>query len=343
MADSLNDLIADGKRTHAVDLQRFASGTATTTVRSLRDLEKEIISRLTESELDASLLTANQRRRLELLLQDVESTVATVYGDMADQHTTTMTELADHEAAWAAASVNQLVDVELLTVGFTQAQLGTIVGDALVDGHPAADWLSRQAGDLVARFTAEMRKANYQDGVMAIARSNAEALVRTSVQSVANQAHLATYRANGDVIEALVHVSTLDSRTTLICVARSGKQWTLDGEPIGHKVPFMPPPCHWRCRSTLVPRTKSFRDLGVDAPEIPPGTRSSMDGQVPADIDFSDWLKTKTKEFQDDLLGKGKAQLWRDGNIGLADLLDFRGEPLTLEELKAKSAKRSAP
>jgi hypothetical protein len=94
MADgSLNDLIGDDKRAHAVDLQRFAAGENSKAVRSLRALEKEIIARLTDSELDAGLLTSNQKRRLELLLADVEATISTVYGDIDSEHTATMQDL----------------------------------------------------------------------------------------------------------------------------------------------------------------------------------------------------------------------------------------------------------
>jgi hypothetical protein len=36
------------------------------------------------------------------------------------------------------------------------------------------------------------------------------------------------------------------------------------------------------------------------------------------------------------MLGKGRAQLWRDGKITLQDLLNAQGVPLTLRELREK-------
>jgi hypothetical protein len=36
------------------------------------------------------------------------------------------------------------------------------------------------------------------------------------------------------------------------------------------------------------------------------------------------------------MLGKGRAQLWRDGKITLSQLLNAEGAPLTLAQLKAK-------
>jgi hypothetical protein len=58
-----------------------------------------------------------------------------------------------------------------------------------------------------------------------------------------------------------------------------------------------------------------------------------MDGQVPEDITFKDFLEKKSKAFQDEVLGKGKAQLWREGKITLQQLLDQSGNPIPLKEL----------
>ena len=90
------------------------------------------------------------------------------------------------------------------------------------------------------------------------------------------------------------------------------------------------------CRSTSAPVTKSFRDLGIDADEVPAGTRASMDGQAPQETDFGSWLERQSKARQDDVLGPGRADLWRDGKIGFRDLVDGQGRELTLEQLRAR-------
>jgi hypothetical protein len=36
------------------------------------------------------------------------------------------------------------------------------------------------------------------------------------------------------------------------------------------------------------------------------------------------------------MLGKGRAELWRDGKITLQQLLDQRGNPLTLQQLRQR-------
>lgn len=165
----------------------------------------------------------------------------------------------------------------------------------------------------------------------------------------------------------VVHNSTLDSRTTLICQALSGLQWSLpDYEPIGHDQPYPGPTAHWGCRSTTVAVYKSFAELsksksvtteaggksdvdaifrrnlkeaGLTDEEIEKSVynaRASMDGQVASDLSFDDWLGSKSKAFQDEALGPGRADLWRDGDITLAQMIDQTNRPLTLDELSKK-------
>jgi hypothetical protein len=91
------------------------------------------------------------------------------------------------------------------------------------------------------------------------------------------------------------------------------------------------------CRSTSVPVLKSFRELGFDIDEVPVSTRAGMDGQVAADTTFEGWLSRRDVAEQNDKLGVGRAQLWRDGKIKFRDLVDGNGRELTLAELRAKT------
>jgi hypothetical protein len=74
--------------------------------------------------------------------------------------------------------------------------------------------------------------------------------------------------------------------------------------------------------------------MGFDADELSPAQRASMDGEVPADTTYEEWLKGKPVEFQERVLGVEKSQMWRDGEITFKDLVDQTGRPLTLEELQ---------
>jgi SPP1 gp7 family putative phage head morphogenesis protein len=359
---SVNEILADDLRARAVELLRFAPTVARDALKLLAALERELVARLATVGLDGAEASVYQTARMSSLLRQVRATISSTYSGIDKSTTDTLVELADMQSSWAASTINDRIGISLASAHFAPQQLRAIVSNALVDGAPSAEWWSRQAGDLLHRFTSAMRtglvsgetnsqliqrvrgtrKNNFSDGIMAVPRRNAEALVRSSAMAVANKANVETYRQNADVVGALLHVSTLDSRTTLVCVARSGMRWSLDGTPLGTtSLPYAEPPLHWNCRSILVPITKTFRELGLDVDEVPAGTRASIDGQVPADLSFNEWLRDKSEAFQDELLGPGRAALWRKGQISLTDLVDQRDRPLTIEQLKKLKPRRS--
>lgn len=88
------------------------------------------------------------------------------------------------------------------------------------------------------------------------------------------------------------------------------------------------------CRSTTVPVTKSWNELGIDMEEVPEGTRASMDGQVPATLTYEEWLRKKPPEVQDKVLGKAKGKLFRDGGLSLDKFVDLAGKEATLADIK---------
>jgi hypothetical protein len=159
-----------------------------------------------------------------------------------------------------------------------------------------------------------------------------EAKLTYDSMSEANAARLAVFKRNADILTGVRQVSTLDSHTSLCCIAYSNGQWDLDGNPInGTTLPFNGgPPRHWGCRSLLVgiSNNATLRNRA--------GTRASDEGQIDRKISFDDFLKRKSPEYVDEMLGKGRADLWRDGRIRCRDLLDEQGHILSLEELTAK-------
>ncbi|ETD45774.1 hypothetical protein X778_30200 [Pseudomonas aeruginosa VRFPA07] len=175
-------------------------------------------------------------------------------------------------------------------------------------------------------------------GFMDVSKRAARTLVHNSAQAVANGARMEVYKANSGEngpVKGYRQLSTLDSHTTEICMVYDQKTWDLQFRPVGHSLPYKQGcPRHWGCRSTTLPWLKTMRELGIDVDEVK-STRASMDGQVPASLNFETWLKGKSKAFQDEKLGPGRADLWRRGVITLSDLLDQRGNPLSLAQLKS--------
>lgn len=244
-----------------------------------------------------------------------------------------------------------------------------LVAATLVNGSSPTAWWKRQSLDFRNTFMDTVRTSMRNGesltqainrivggtidgasvpGIMKTTKAKAGALVSTSMSAVTNEAALKSFQANNDVIKAVTQLSTLDNRTSDVCIAYSGQTWNVNTlEPIaGSSLPFNGgPPRHFNCRSRLRPVTKSFKELGLDKDELPAGTRASMDGQVPADITFDSWLKKKGTTFQNDLLGPKRAQLWRDDKITLTQLVDMRGNPMTLTQLEQRAglASRTRP
>ena len=272
-------------------------------------------------------------------------------------------------------TVNAAVGVDLLTVAISPENLAAIASDVILFGKIPGEWWKDQDAKLADRFAREMRigqyrgetidqlvrrvrgtKANhFTDGIMQVPKNQAEALVRTGVLGVANEARAQTLSANRDVIKGVQWISTLDSRTTEICMALDGLSWDFpksgdgyaDYIPVGHDKEFSPPPAHWNCRSTIIPITYSYAELAARhgnsnaskiAETIPEGTRASMDGQIAEQATFEDWLTTKDTEFQNEVLGEKVADLWRSGQIEIPQLTNARNVPLTINELLGKYA-----
>lgn len=308
-------------------------------------LEADMLAALRLADPTQSMLLARRRRAVEeLMAEDIEPLVTTRYDRLATLTTAFLLALAQQEVAATQRLVGEVTDEPLVEEEPPAAAVRRGVTVTLIPSASkptdfsttGEDWWTRQGATLVQRVgdtlmtsvsleeslpqaQARIRGTSaqgFQDGVMAKAKQDAARLLTTEVTNATSEAHVALAAANAE--EAiLVHVSILDSRTSMICIARHGLRYTADThEPIGHALPYLNGvPYHPNCRSQIIP-----------------GTRTG--GPIPkADLDT--WLLTQSKAFQDDLLGPKRAQMWREGTLkSTRDLLDaVSGRPLTLEEL----------
>ena len=58
-------------------------------------------------------------------------------------------------------------------------------------------------------------------------------------------------------------------------------------------------------------------------------------GEVPAQTNYPEFLKRQAVEFQEDVLGKTKATLFRKGDLSLDEYVDSVGNEITLKQLAA--------
>ena len=165
----------------------------------------------------------------------------------------------------------------------------------------------------------------------AIANRQVMALVRTSINQVANETSQQVYEANQNVTQRYRYVSTLDSRTSPICRALDGQEFEYGKGP--------KPPQHFNCRSTTVP-VIDYKALGFTPPK--PGKRAAQGGMVPANQSYGQWLNSQSKEVKADILGPEKVSYFNrlTRKYGPPDAIrkfvSQDGSELTLEQLKRR-------
>jgi len=168
---------------------------------------------------------------------------------------------------------------------------------------------------------------HFNDGVFNFTKNAAESITRTGVINTSNEVSRRMYEQNADIIKNIRIIVTFDSRTCLTCSQKDANNpYPLDNYP--------QPPFHLRCRCTVVPVTKSYKELGYSDADLPEATRASMDGQVPASMSYSDWLESKSESFQRQVLGDYRYTQWQGGS-DLTDFVSRDGDILSLDELKS--------
>ncbi len=336
--EQLEHLLTD----HKILLFRYDASLRKEIAKKLNEMQRKMILRISSVGVESL-----SKRELVKLLSEIKEIIKEYYQTIYHFTDDELQALLPIEALAVREIYNTAVKFDLFNK-IPDYKLKANKTAQIVAGSPLSDWFDKQGGDLTFKLTGLIRQgildgkqtsaiiAEVKD-LLGSSRRSAETLVRTAVMKVNDEAHKLLRDENEDIIKGEQHISTLDTRTSEVCRARDGLAWDLNQKPIGdHNIPYQRPPLHPNCRSTLRLVMKSWRELGFDVDEIPESTRASMDGQVKENITYEDWLRNKTKAQQDEILGKGKADLWRNGVITFRDMLDQSGRPLTLKELKEK-------
>jgi SPP1 gp7 family putative phage head morphogenesis protein len=215
-----------------------------------------------------------------------------------------------------------------------------VVRQGLLTGEPTPAIAKRLIGSLQFGEEAKTVKQLIAAGgqATAVADNQVIALVRTSINQVANTASQQVYEANQDITPRYRYVATLDTRTSAICRALDGQEFEYGKGPT--------PPQHFNCRSTTVP-VIDYKALGFTPP--PEGTRASAGGQVPVDTTYGKWLYDKMPgESKADVLARqqqalgSKAPYFRKladkygADAAIAKLVRDDGSELTLDQLRAR-------
>jgi SPP1 gp7 family putative phage head morphogenesis protein len=207
-----------------------------------------------------------------------------------------------------------------------------VVRNGLLTGETTDSIARRIKGRLRFGQPGSIRQIAVAGGqVTTVANNQVMALVRTSINQVSNAASQQVYEANQDVTKKYRYVATLDTRTSAICRALDGREFEYGKGPM--------PPQHFNCRSTTV-AVVDYEGLGIEPP--PPGKRASMDGPVPANESYGQWLSKQSKATQAEVLGAEKvAYFTRLSNKygpkdAIAKMVRDDGSELTLDQLRKR-------
>ena len=206
------------------------------------------------------------------------------------------------------------------------------VRNGLLTGESTDKLARRLKGRLRFGQPGSLRQMAQAGGeVTAVANHQVMAMVRTSINQVANASSQQVYEANQDVTKRYRYVATLDSRTSAICQALDGQEFDYGKGPT--------PPQHFNCRSTTVPLI-DYKGLGIPPPK--PGKRRSSDGLVPANQTYGQWLSGQSKAVKADVLGPEKVPYFNrlarkyGPTKAIRKFVSEDGSELTLDQLKLK-------
>jgi len=222
------------------------------------------------------------------------------------------------------------------------------VANVDVLGQSLGRWYSRRLDNDLAALARELGVGALQGDdmqtmirrVRAILQDSgrrARDVARTATQTIANEANGELFAANRDVVKGVVYEATFDRRTCPVCAGNDGRRFV--GEAFDRRIRI---PIHPNCRCVYTPITKSWKELGIPGAALSPASKASMNGQVPGELSFAGWLKTQPDSVANDILGKGRADLWRSGRFRLRDFqTDRTHRPIPLRTLRRRLLRSS--
>jgi len=374
-----NEAYFDAIVRHQIGLLRVSGNIRNQILKILDATEKDLIQ-----EVRRNLQRGRSVTRQEILIKSIRAIRSDAWKQSAQVWRDEIIAVAQAEPEFMARSF-QTVSPAVVDLALpSPALLRSIVTTRPFEGQVLNDWarsIRRADLDRMERSirigitqgepipvisrrivgTAAQRGTN---GVTEITRRQAEAITRTAVVAVTNQAKREFYELNQDVIQEEIYVATLDGRTTPVCRSLDGKTYPIGEGPI--------PPVHFNCRSVRVAtidgeaignrpaRAFTQRQLlreynranGTNAAtraDLPRGHKGSFDafarrrmreltGTVDAKVTYQSWLERQPVMFQNDVLGDTRGKLFRKGGLTLDRFVDQRGNEIPLSELARRDA-----
>lgn len=346
MATEIDKSMFDFLMREHVATGRFATQQVSNTLGLLNASMKDIAAKIIVRGQDEAFTTA----RLNKLLAEVKQMIDDTYWAAEKQLHDELGGFALHQAESSAAMLSAQVPVAFSATALNPAQIAAMTDSSPIGGKLLKEWWESLTSSMATKTAQQIRigvvsgegiativrrltgsAKDYEPGIFSIVRRETEAVVRTAVAGIANNAALATYAQNADIVKGWVYIGTLDSRMCPFCIPDYGERFDLGKGPI--------PPKHVNCRCFPSPELKTWKELGLDGlDEMPAGKRASANGPVDADISYADWFKSQDRATQVDILGPTRQKLYASGGLSVDTFTTHKGKLLTLDQLKESHA-----
>lgn len=331
--------LADLATIRQIDLQRVATWMLRQIAEDLKTLEDDIVAEILSADPTGPTKLHAQQARLQTLLLSIQAEIRKVLREIEDRIVTTFDDVIE---ATAEKERDDLLAIYTLTTIVDTASLPKAEA-LLVDGATIGQWRKRISEETMFRVRNRIQdgvsaglkasgiadsvkgdtRLKKSDGEIAKTEKALEMVVRTGVDSVANETTVAVGAEIPEETESIFgphgwqQLSVLDNRTTEICKAYAYKIWDASFEPVGHKLPYNAgPPRHIYCRSRVI-------FIFLDDPVKPQS--------------FKEWLGKKSATEQDKIFGEKKMALWKKGTLTDLELIRQTDRQMTLDQYREKS------
>ncbi len=346
---SARQLLINSAAKHQVYLQRYAGSANRQLISFVENLKREVLSKLE----NIPGLTDIKKVTYNKLIQGLSDLSSSLTKDMVNGVVKDMKNLSQYEADFTKRLYDQVIDPsvgfetvvpsvdQLYASAFTDIMASTVpeYSTDTSTGITIQDALQTYGDNAASKVTQAIR-SGYATGqtideVSSVIQTaltdrinqiQAKTLARTITNHVSAVAREDFFKDNSDIISAYQIVAVLDDRTTLTCAALDGQVFPIDD--------FDAPPYHWNCRTTFIGVVDPEYAIDISTAERP---AKGDDGEnlVSTQTTYNSWLGRQSDAFQDDVLGKERAELFRNG-MNVQQFVDENYTPINLDELRNK-------
>lgn len=367
---------------HLANLQRIGVNWSGDLLERLKEAQAELMTYIlyAQKSFGSARLDSGTNKRLKIIKAKIESLLNEVYSKGYDTISAQAAGLAENEAKHAASLVRAMTGTAVAQVG--KRAIENIVKYGRFNGLTLAEMFNSMsvkdadkiyttvAKNILSGSTPQSLKKAVQH-VFDVSNYTAKTVGLTCANGISNDARLATFAQNDDVVKGVEILNSLDGRTCPTCAQIGGLRFAFDAKDI----PVLP--VHPRCRCCYIPVTvlsdmsevtrpaanadfmaeakrayeakypdKKWDDLAESSKKryyhqaihaYEERTGKPAFRQVPGSMTFAEYFESQSEQFKRDWLKPTRYKLYQKGLLSLNDMMDPATDRLfTLAELKKR-------